>query len=73
MSEKIAHDFQNGYFLRDDKEIRESAPAAFAGMPTQAYSLFRKEPYGRVAVFAGDLSWAIEEALKAIKTDDPEQ
>jgi hypothetical protein len=55
------------YFLRDDYEIRKGVPHF---MPfEQAYSLFRKEPYGRVMVFAGSLEWAIKQARKAIEDD----
>lgn len=46
------------HFLRNDKEIREGAGLT----PAEAYSLFRREPYMRVAVFAGDIAWAIAEA-----------
>jgi hypothetical protein len=53
------------YFLRNDTAIRYSA-----GMvPHVAYSLFRREPYGRVHVLAGPLSWAKEEAIRIINED----
>ena len=55
------------YFLRDDLAIRYGRPC-FAENP-QAYSLFRTDPYGRMAVFAGDLEWAITESEKAIAAD----
>ncbi len=52
------------HFLRDDTEIRRSA-GCFEDQ-IEAYSLFCVKPYGRIKVFAGDRSWAIEEADKFI-------
>ena len=45
----------DGFFLRDDTEIRRSAEIE----PNEAYSLFRTKPYGRVHVFAFPLEVAI--------------
>lgn len=59
---EIVKHFYGGYFLRDDFKIREQA----AIEPKQAYSLFKKDPYERLVVFAGNLDWAIEETYKMI-------
>lgn len=62
MVENIAKDFGT-HFLRNDTEIRKSAEIE----PHEAYSLFRREPYGRLHVFAGPFEWAIEESEKLIR------
>lgn len=66
------HDFETikvkewqGYFLRDDTEIRRSA-GCFEDQ-IEGYSLFRTgKDYGREKVFAGPKEWAIEQAEKEI-------
>lgn len=50
-----------GYFLRDDIEIRRGTM-----VPEQAYSLFQREPYGRLEVLAGSLEWALERSEETI-------
>jgi len=57
----IVEDF-GSHFLRDDTEIRRNADIT----PHEAYSLFRREPYGRVEVLAGPKEWAIAEARKLV-------
>jgi len=47
-----------GFFLRDDTNIRENANIE----PAEAYSLFCERPYGRVEVFTGSKEWAIQKA-----------
>ena len=51
---------QAGYFLRDDRPIREGVEA-FAGFQ-EAYSLHTVNPFQRHAVYAGKRDWAVEEA-----------
>ena len=64
MTSDIVVDYGN-YFLRDDRKIREDA-----GMvPGEAYSLFRRNPYGRVIVLVGPLDWAQREAAKEMDND----
>jgi len=47
------------FFLRDDRD---------AGIvDEERYSLFREDPYGRIAVYAGSLAWALVESYKKIK------
>lgn len=52
-----------GYFLRDDRPIREGG--GFEGRE-EAYSLFQKSPYERLHVFGGPKSWAVNEAHKHV-------
>lgn len=53
------------HFLRDDSDIRKSSGIE----PEEAYSLFRKSPYGRLHVFAGPRDWAIEQAEMEIENE----
>ena len=53
------------HYLRDD-----NATGCRDEEDGQAYSLFRKQPYGREGVYAGSLKWAIIEA-EAEYIDDP--
>lgn len=61
MNENIIEDF-GAYFLRDDTEIRKNAEIE----PNEAYSLFKKEPYARIIVFACSKQYAIDESLTII-------
>jgi hypothetical protein len=59
-----------GYFLRDDKPIREGSPH-FAGIE-EAYSLHTVSPFQRYAVYGGPKSWAVNQAWREVfKTDAP--
>jgi hypothetical protein len=49
-----------GYFLRDDRPIREGVEA-FEGR-NEAYSLHTREPFQRHAVYAGSKRWAVLQA-----------
>jgi hypothetical protein len=53
------------FFLRDDTELRKGIEC-FADQ-VEAYSLFQREPYGRVYVYGGNKQWAIEQAEKEIE------
>lgn len=53
---KIVKDYGT-HFLRDDREIREGSEI-FEG-EEEAYSLFQREPYHRVVVYAGPLEHAL--------------
>ena len=64
---KIVKKWDN-YFLRDDYVIRRNAGVEVFPNGFEAYSLFRKSPYGRVEVFGGSLNWAVEQAEKRIET-----
>lgn len=50
-----------GYYLRDDLATGCRDPE-----DGEAYSLFCLKPYGRLAVYAGRLEWAIKESQKHI-------
>jgi len=52
-----------GYFLRDDRSIREGVEC-FKGIE-EAYSLYTL-PFERHAVFGGPRSWAVNEAWKFV-------
>jgi hypothetical protein len=52
------------HFLRCDTVIRQEA--GYPPAEQEAYSLFVKEPYGRVAVYTGTLAWAMGLANKEI-------
>jgi hypothetical protein len=56
---KIVKDYGT-HFLRDDREIREGSEL-FDG-EEEAYSLFQREPYHRVVVYAGPLEHALIKA-----------
>lgn len=57
---KIVKDYGT-HFLRDDREIREGSEI-FEG-EEEAYSLFQREPYHRVVVYACSLQEALIKAL----------
>lgn len=57
---KIVKDYGT-HFLRDDREIREGSEI-FEGKE-EAYSLFQREPYHRVVVYACPLEYALIKAL----------
>lgn len=52
-----------GYFLRDDRPIREGG--GFEGRE-EAYSLFQKSPYERVHVYGGPKAWAVRQAYAEV-------
>lgn len=52
------------HFLRCDTVIRKEA--GYPENEQEAYSLFKYEPYGRIAVYAGRLDWACDMARKEI-------
>lgn len=54
----------HGYFLRDDRPIREGSPH-FRGIE-EAYSLHTRSPFERLLVLGGPKSWAVAEALKFV-------
>lgn len=57
---KIVKDYGT-HFLRDDREIREGSEI-FEG-EEEAYSLFQREPYHRVVVYACPLEYALIKAF----------
>jgi hypothetical protein len=73
----IVREFGDEYFLRDDTEIRsgcmdDGSPDPNAPADPEGYSLFRREPYGRVMVFGGPLAWALDQISQVIKDDKQE-
>lgn len=48
-----------GYYLRDDSELRKDWGGDW---PVEAYSFCHKNPFWRVAVYAGTKSWAVNTA-----------
>ncbi len=58
----IVHDFGT-HFLRNDTEIRKDAEIE----PHEAYSLFCREPYGRVIVLAYTRESAIKNAKRIVE------
>lgn len=61
---KIVKDYVT-HFLRDDTEIREEAGIK----PPEGYSLFRREPYGRVVIYAMSKDDAIDKADKRVRQE----
>lgn len=53
------------HFLRDDTEIRTGV-SIFEG-EEEAYSLFQRNPYRRIHVYAGPKEWAIKEVDAMIR------
>ena len=58
-----------GYFLRDDKPLREGSPH-FAGIE-EAYSLHTVNPFQRTAVYGGPKSWAVDQAWREVFKVEP--
>ena len=63
---------RNGFFLRDDTEMRKKWEDVINGQtPAEAYSFCKisdnKYPFQRLQIFAGPKNWAIEEACKLLE------